>query len=136
MQDTRNKQGSKFMKIAYFGSDLFISCMKMLIQSGNEIISVFTVDNIFSRKIKEYALEQEIPVNLQKPTIEDIRILQEMGCEMILSAGYDHKIPKWEGGNIRYGVNVHPSLLPEGAGPSPLPSVITKELEEIKDLNK
>ena len=60
----------------------------------------------------------------------DIKKLQQEGCDMILTAGYSYKIPTWQGGSIRYGVNIHPSLLPQGAGPLPLPLVILKGLKK------
>lgn len=116
------------MKIAYFGGDLFSCCMTRLLRSDHEIIQLFTIDDLLSQKVKEDAIRQGIPVTLSKPTAEHIEVLKQLGCEMILSAGYSHKIPEWEGGSIRYGVNIHPSLLPEGAGPTPIPLAITKGL--------
>jgi len=123
------------MKFTYFGGDMFYPCMELLIQGGHELIALFTGE----RNAQEYAFSQAVrskadvlgvPIVHSRPTDTHIKELQQKGCKMILSAGYSHKIPPWQGGSIQYGVNIHPSLLPEGAGPMPLPLVIIKGLEK------
>lgn len=41
--------------------------------------------------------------------------------DMVLTAGYNHKIPKV---SAKYPLNLHPSLLPEGRGPRPIPWIL------------
>jgi len=123
------------MKIAYFGGDMFYPCMELLIQSGHKIIALFTGERnadefVFSQHVRRHAETLGIPIISAKPTNNDINKLQQEGCDMILAAGYSHKIPPWQGGSIRYGVNIHPSLLPQGAGPMPMPLVILKGLKK------
>jgi methionyl-tRNA formyltransferase len=122
------------MRIAYFGGDMFYSCMEQLLKTGHEIIALFTVapnENEYdsTQNVCRQAEALGIPITRSKPTAEDISELQRNKCDMILVAGYSYKIPAWEGENIKYGINIHPSLLPEGAGPMPLPFVITKGLK-------
>lgn len=123
------------MKIAYFGNDMFYSCLEMLLKNDHEIIAIFTIapseDKYdFAQNIRKQAEILAIPIIISKPTDADIKKLQEKDCDMILSAGYGYKIPSWHGKTIRYGMNVHPSLLPQGAEPMPMPLIITKGLKE------
>jgi len=124
------------MRIAYFGGDMFYTCMEFLLQNGHEIIALFTAppnkgeEYDSTQNVRRQAEALGIPVIFSKPTEKNIRELQQKGCDMILSAGYPYKIPKWQGGCTRYGVNIHPSLLPEGAGPMSMPLVIIKGLKK------
>lgn len=83
-----------------------------------------------AQSIRWLARESGIPVQTTPALLRDLEVLNQQGCEAIISAGYAHKIPPWCGGTIRYAVNIHPSLLPRGAGPMPLPWVILKGLEQ------
>lgn len=123
------------MKIAYFGGDMFYSCMQFLIQNGHEIIALFSG----TPKSGEYDSTQNaskqaqmlgIPIMRSRPASEDIKDLGQKGCDALIAAGYPYKIPKWQETGIKYGINIHPSLLPQGAGPMPLPFIITKGLKK------
>ncbi len=123
------------MRIAYFGGDMFYACMELLMEKGHEIIALYTnppdADEYdYIKNVCRQGKKFDIPILYSKPTNDDIKALQQKGCDMIFSAGYRHKIPPWQGGSIRYGANVHPSLLPEGGGPMPLPLVIVKGLKK------
>jgi len=123
------------MRIAYFGDDMFYSCMEQLIENGHEIMALYidrpAADEYdFTRNVRRKAEMLAIPVLLSEPSHNDIKKLWHKGCDMILSAGYRYKIPPWQGGSIRYGINIHPSLLPKGAGPMPFPFVIVEGLKE------
>lgn len=123
------------MKIAYFGGDMFYSCMELFLTSGHELIALFiderrTVELALSQHVRHQAEIHGVPIIRSKPTNAHIVELQERNCDMILSGGYPHKIPPWQGGSIKYAINIHPSLLPEGAGPLPLPLVIIKGLQK------
>jgi methionyl-tRNA formyltransferase len=47
------------------------------------------------------------------------------GVELFFSAEYPWKIPLPN--ELRYAVNVHPTLLPEGRGPTPLPIILLEQ---------
>ena len=119
------------MKIAYFGGDMFFPCMEYILKSGHEIISLFT-NKQDPKKFNEVqhvcrqAQVLNIPINFSKPTIDDLKELYALECDIIISAGYGYKIPRWENTGIKYAINIHPSLLPIGAGPAPLPYIIMK----------
>lgn len=123
------------MRIAYFGNDIFLDCFQYLANGDRyTILKLFSVayreqEYDLAQSTRRIAGEMGIPVQTAPATASDLESLHRQGCEAIISAGYSHKIPPWQGESIRYGVNIHPSLLPRGAGPMPLPWVILKGLE-------
>ena len=118
------------MKIAYLGFDLFFECLQYLADT-NEIVKIFTceVDGNYEKNELTYALakEKNIPITPKRITASDIDSLEKAGCDLIISAGYYFKIPVSD--NIK-SINIHPSLLPEGRGPWPLPVIILKGINE------
>lgn len=123
------------MKIAYFGGDMFFSCLKFLIEEGHEIIALYSYppkqgEYDFVQNVVKQANLLHIPVKYHRPTEHDMQLLSQEKCTMILSAGYPYKIPDWHNYKIRYAINIHPSLLPVGAGPLPLPMIILKGLKK------
>lgn len=119
------------MKIAYFGGDMFYPCMESILKNGHEIIALFTNKQnpqVYNEThhVYQQAKLLGIPIYYSKPTDKSLRDLKKNNCDLILSAGYAYKVPKWEETGIKYAVNVHLSLLPIGAGPAPLPYVIVK----------
>lgn len=120
------------MKIAYFGYDFFFSCLEILIQRGHTIQKVFSFpcDNTynFNTKLKKLSKDITAPFTLEKVTKKDVDDLIQSGCELIVIAGYQYKIPVK---NISLPViNIHPTLLPMGRGQWPLPWVILKNLKK------
>lgn len=127
-------QGSGAMRIAYFGNDIFINCLRYL-HFGNHhrVLKLFSMtygeqEYDLAQAARRLAGEARIPVQTTPVLPADLEALNQQGCEAIISAGYSYKIPPWSGGSIRYAVNIHPSLLPKGAGPMPLPWVILRGL--------
>lgn len=123
------------MMVAYFGNDMFIDCFRYLrFGSDHQIVKLFSVayreqEYDFSQFVRRVAHQSGVPVQTTPALPQDLEALSRQGCEAIISAGYSHKIPPWCGAAIRYAVNIHPTLLPRGAGPMPLPWVILKGLE-------
>lgn len=118
------------MKIAYFGFDLFYDCLQMLIESGHEILKIFTcdVDGNYEQNVRTYAAAKKygIEITKEKPTADMLYELYERGCRLTVSAGYYFKIPVVQ---PLMQVNIHPSLLPQGRGPWPQPVAILKGLD-------
>jgi methionyl-tRNA formyltransferase len=121
------------MKIAYFGYDFFFSCLKLLVKCGHEIVSVhtFLADNKwdFNEKIIEIASEIGTAVHLDRPSDKTVTELKRLGCELVISAGYPYKIPNFDQEKCDHlirGINIHPTLLPNGRGRWPLPWLILK----------
>lgn len=123
------------MRVAFFGNDIFLGCLHLLLATeACRVVKVFSVaygeqEYDLARFARRLARESGIPVQTTPALPCDLEALQRRGCEAIISAGYAYKIPPWCGGSIRYAVNIHPSLLPRGAGPMPLPWVILKGLD-------
>lgn len=111
------------MKIAYFGYNAFSSCLDLLIRSGHEIVCIYTGENsLFTDRVINFAKLQKIPLSFDKPDKTQMDKLVQAGVELFLAAEYPWKIPVPD--NLQYAVNIHPTMLPEGRGPTPLPSLL------------
>lgn len=115
------------MKIAYCGYDFFSASLHELLNANKNVYRLFTVpdrgavnDNKYMTKI---ASQFKIPVSEERITEDTVNQLAAENCELLITAAYNYKIPSLESANIK-GINVHPSLLPQGRGEWPLPWVI------------
>lgn len=113
------------MKIIYCGIDVFLPVFEYLADSReHEIIELHTYhaehEYIRDYYIIEAAKRRNIPVNTDRI---DANHLEELfktgGCDLLLSAEYDRKLPVLSLENYR-GINIHNSLLPEGRGYFPI----------------
>ena len=122
------------MRIVYCGYDFFYGCLEELVKDkNNTIVKIFTfeTDNKynFNDKIKSIASENKIPITYDKPTEEELfRLFDKDKVDVIITAGYIYKIPIINHPNFK-GINIHPTLLPKGRGPWPLPWIILKNEE-------
>lgn len=123
------------MRIAYCGYDFFYTCLKKLLSMKQiEVVKVFTfkTDNKYNynKYIMKLAKENRIPVTTRKISENAVRnLFRKEHCDCIVTAGYPYKIPVIRETAFR-GVNIHPTLLPQGRGSWPLPFVILKGLEK------
>jgi methionyl-tRNA formyltransferase len=119
------------MRFAYCGYDFFHECLSLLVESGHELTELFTwpTDNEydFNTNVMKLAQRSKARITLSPISQYDLERLRQKGTELIISAAYPYKIPDWRG-LLAYGVNIHPSYLPTGRGPWPLPWVILKNL--------
>lgn len=119
------------MKIAYVGIDLLSKALFELRENGCEIIKIFTckTDNVteFNVKIIDFARKNNIPYTLDRITSEDIKGLNEQGCDALICGGYYHLIPT---DNDLPMVNIHPTLLPIGRGSWPMPIIIMNKYKK------
>ena len=117
------------MKIVYAGFDLMFSAMKALSEK-NEIIKLFTcrVDGEYETNEGVISLAESLgaPYTFERITEKDIEELLDMGCELLVSAGYYYRIPVDK--RLRMA-NIHPSLLPCGRGAWPMPLAILDGLK-------
>ena len=106
------------MKIAYFGSDWYIDCLDTFIKHGHQISHIFICHNRpYNQILLKYALHYSLPIINRRPTQDDISGLQSEGVNCIFSAEYSWLIPTSD--EIKT-INMHPTLLPEGRGPTPI----------------
>ena len=116
------------MKIAYFGYNALSSCLDILIRSGHEIVSIYTGESgIHTDRVIRSAKQKQIPLCFDKPDQQQMETLVQAGVELFLSAEYPWKIPVPD--HLKYAVNIHPTMLPDGRGPTPLPSLILNHPE-------
>lgn len=118
------------MKIIYFGTDVFLSIFRWLIESEHEILALYTYHNqdeyIRDEGVCALAKQYEIPIHHERITEAEVTEAFQTGrCDLLLSAEYDAKIPTPNIENFR-GVNIHNSLLPEGRGYFPVEMRIFK----------
>lgn len=90
----------------------------------------FDCDNRFdfNQYLTEICQQHAIPLTDKPVDSDTIKQLQKEGCELLITAGYPHKIPDLSGTGIK-GINLHPTLLPIGRSPWPLPWTILNEQE-------
>ena len=120
------------MKIVYCGYDFFSNCLDALCDMANiEVIKIFTYQTDdqynFNHNLITIAEKNRIPYSLERISSQDIHeLFDNLGCECVVSAAYPYKIPIEE----YMGINIHPTLLPIGRGPWPLPKVILSKQKE------
>jgi len=114
------------MKIAYFGYDPLFSCLDVFLKLGHQIAVIYTGESsVFSDKVIQFAQKNNINLCFTKPNLADMQTLLEQGVELFFSAEYPWKIPI--PADLKYAINVHPTLLPEGRGMTPVPHLILKQ---------
>jgi methionyl-tRNA formyltransferase len=123
------------MRFAYCGSDYFSDCLCELISLRHQLVAAFChpVDNVTSSNQIIGGICRQNGITLKQGRVEetDVEMLSRMNCEFLLSAAYAYRIPadSLSRRGIK-GMNIHPSLLPEGRGPWPLPHIILKGMSE------
>ena len=109
------------MKIAYFGCDLFIQCLDIWRAHDHEIVTILAAGEN-NKHIGEYARNNNISYFTGKPDQQKIRQLEHAGVDCLFSIEYDCLIPLPSSRVMT--INVHPTLLPHGRGPTPLSHLI------------
>jgi methionyl-tRNA formyltransferase len=117
------------MKIAYCGYDFFFGCFERVVALGHEITAVFSCECDgkvnFNDRLRTAAVRIGVSFSTTRLRRSDLRRLADEGCELLISAAYPYRIPVHDTPAVR-GCNIHPTLLPEGRGPWPLPHLILK----------
>jgi len=116
------------MKIVYFGYNALSSCLDYLIQHNHEIIAVYTGEDIeHTDQILHLADQQKINVVTDPPQLKTLQKHIDDGVECFICAEYPFVIPIPK--SLSYAFNIHPTLLPEGRGKTPLPLLILNHSE-------
>lgn len=110
------------MKIVYLGNNLFSSCLKYLLEEDHQILRVYkNTSSHDSSIIDRLCKNNAIPLHSHKPSLSELNQLISLGAEMFIIAEYSYLVPVTK---VKYAINIHPTLLPEGRGPTPLPYLI------------
>ena len=123
-------------KIIYFGLDALIGCLHLIIRRGFEVVKIFTSpddDYDKTEALSVFAETNNIPISYTKPTGDELQALCDSGARLMIVGGYPWKIPVIES---MYQVNIHPSLLPNGRGPWPMPTAILRGIDSGVTLHK
>ncbi len=136
-QDIRTDEGRKKMnknmqkKVVYLGFDLMYPALETLLKEGADVIRIYTCpcDNVteFNVKIIELAEENHIPYTMEKITGQDLEELEAAGCELLVCAGYNYRVPVTD---VFPMVNIHPAPLPYCRGAWPMPLILLGEYPE------
>ncbi|MBT3203033.1 MAG: hypothetical protein HN349_01855 [Gammaproteobacteria bacterium] len=111
------------MKIAYFSSDLFMQCLEVFHEHHHEIVAIFAADSAENCKdIQQYASQKNIQYFTGKPQKIQIQQLENEGVSCFFSIEYDSLIPL-PSSKVKT-INMHPTMLPEGRGITPLSHLI------------
>ncbi len=110
------------MKIVYFGNNLFSSCLKYLLAEGHQILRVYKNSSLHDSSIIDKLCEKNsLSLYEHKPKLSELNQLVSLGVEIFIVAEYSYLVPDTD---VKYAINIHPTLLPEGRGPTPLPYLI------------
>ena len=118
------------MKVIYFGYDAFLPCLEAVLENPDmEILKIYSFESDgvfdFNDKIRALAIENSIEFTTEKITAQELaRQVNQNGCELVFCAGYAYRIPI-ETVDV-LAVNIHPSPLPYGRGPWPMPWAILR----------
>ena len=117
------------MKIAYVGSGSGVKTLLRLIEDNHIIHSIYCPNRSiegFISAIKNTCVT--LPeFNKKKLDKNDLDRLERSGVECLVVNGYSWKIPTLPESII--GINIHPTLLPEGRGPDPFSWTILNDLK-------
>lgn len=116
------------MNIAYFGNDWHMGCLETFKNNGHTISHIFiNSEQTFNREIRQYAKEHNISVTSTKPEINLIEGLLQQGIDCLFSIEYAWLIPIPENLYDVFTMNVHPSMLPDGRGTTPVSWIINSQ---------
>jgi methionyl-tRNA formyltransferase len=76
----------------------------------------------------EVARRLNVEVQISRLTQDNLRELAQRGCEALVVASYCWRIGDWRP-HLKYAVNFHPSPLPRGRGPYPIPAAILEQAD-------
>lgn len=72
------------------------------------------------------ASTHKVPLFYGRPGPSAVKFLNSLDIDLFVSAAYSYRIPI-EDISTTYSLNMHPSLLPDGRGPNPLPYLLDSQ---------
>jgi methionyl-tRNA formyltransferase len=121
------------MRFAFAGIDFLGDVFETLISRGWEPVKLFSrpCDGIYDFNETTIARARilRLPVQMSRITSHDLLGLKNVGCDVLVVAGYPWLVKGWEP-YLPYALNFHPSPLPSGRGPYPLFQAILDQVPE------
>jgi len=118
------------MRFAITATDRYLGVFQTLVERGWTPLKVFTtpVDGRLHHQaaLLDYASRLGLEVQISRLSDGNLRQLAAQGCEALVVASYAWRIPAWRE-HLRFAVNFHPSPLPHGRGPYPMPAAILEQ---------
>lgn len=116
------------MRFAIATYDRYLGIFEAFCHAGWVPMKLFTVplrDPQFGDQRASIALAEQkgASIQLSRMSQQDIAALGSDGCEVLVVAGYDWKVPQCSQ-PVKHAINFHPSPLPLGRGAYPLPRAI------------
>jgi methionyl-tRNA formyltransferase len=110
------------MRFAIATVDGYLGVFTAFVHAGWTPVKLFTVPirNEFGNQqaVIAFAEQNKAAIQLSRMNEHDLQRLRDDGCEILIVASYDWKIPDWQP-YLKYAINFHSSPLPEGRGPYP-----------------
>jgi methionyl-tRNA formyltransferase len=118
------------VRFAFCGIDFLIEPFIAFIKAGWTPVKLFTrpCDGVVDFNERAIAIARELKIPIQMSRLLPDRDLKDLQLDALIVSGYPWLIRGWES-YARYGVNFHPSPLPQGRGPYPLYNAILEGLE-------
>ena len=111
------------MRFAITATDHYLGVFEGFVRAGWQPLRLFTQQIKppleSHRAVIALAERHHAAVQLSRITQDDLRVLGEQGCDVLVVAGYNWRIIDWRP-FLKYAVNFHASPLPEARGPYPL----------------
>ena len=118
------------MQFAITASDRYLGVFETLVNAGWKPLKLFTTpgDQRIHRNeaVIKYAQGLGIEIQISRLGQKDLAALAAAGCEALVVASYNWRIPDWRS-YLQYAINFHPSPLPAGRGPYPMVSALLEQ---------
>lgn len=129
------------MKVVYCGYDFFWNVLQEILNNNHQLLALhtFRTDDLydFHQRVTALAHGVTAPVHLESIALHNLAHIPRADRNLLICAAYPHKVPSEVIESFDYAVNVHPSLLPEGRGPWPLPwSILRGDVKTGVTLHK
>jgi methionyl-tRNA formyltransferase len=114
------------MKIIYAGCNFFSSVLDEILSNPNNelLLCLTTEESPETRSIARLCRLHDTALHYGPWSPSLLEIINDLSADLLLSAAYPFLVPV-EQLTVNHCVNLHPSLLPAGRGPNPLPKLIT-----------
>ncbi|MGI9597060.1 MAG: formyltransferase family protein [Acidimicrobiales bacterium] len=122
-------EGPRHLRIGYAGDDSFITCLVALLDRSDVELAVTLTgdDDRYTSTVETMSLAAGAKVIRGNPGCSGWNEVNEADLDLLVSAAYGYRIPVDDLPEVGSMLNVHPSFLPEGRGPNPLPYIANSQ---------